>query len=259
MKKILIYAGSGANNFCIKALIWALKVEKLDSIYELTLVDHNHFLGNQWQKETDLVIFPGGRDLPYHHALKGIGNSQLLEFVRLGGNFLGICAGGYYGCASVEFEKGGSLEIVQERELRFFPGIARGPAYGVGKFRYQSEKGAQIAQLNLFSPSSSFNRSSSAYYNGGCSFIKAEQYENVSILAQYTNIKDRPAAIVKCSVGTGIAILSGVHPEYSAFYSNAKNRFKKDIFLAMQKIENKRRVLFQTILNLLNVRISVSI
>ncbi len=253
MKKILIYAGSGVNPVCIKTLLWALKLEKLDSFYSLSLVDHNNFLGTQWQKETHLVIFPGGRDIPYHDALKGAANRQLSEFVYQGGNFLGICAGGYYGCASIEFEKGGPLEIVQDRELQFFPGIARGPAYGLGKFRYQSEKGSQIAQLTLFPSPSSLNCPSSAYYNGGCSFVKAEQYENVSILAQYANIKGNPAAIVKCCVGKGIAILCGVHPEYSAFYSDAKNRFKTNFFLAMQKIENLRRALFQTILKLLSL------
>jgi len=47
------------------------------------------------------------------------------------GSFLGICAGGYYGSKFVEYQMGKVDEIKGERELEFFPGIARGPVFGV--------------------------------------------------------------------------------------------------------------------------------
>jgi biotin--protein ligase len=253
MKDILIYAGAGANSFCINLLISALKHEKLNQTHISTVTDHRFFLETEWQKKTQLVIFPGGRDVPYHRALKGPANRQISDFVHQGGSFLGVCAGGYYGSAFVEFEKGSPLEVLQDRELQFFPGIARGPAYGLGKFQYQREEDARIAHLNLFSSPSSLSCPSFSYYNGGCTFVKAEEYENVSILAQYSDIKGTPAAIVKCCVGKGTAILCGVHPEYSAHYFDAKNSLEKDFFLTLQKIESQRRVLFQTILNLLDL------
>jgi glutamine amidotransferase-like uncharacterized protein len=51
------------------------------------------------------------------------------EFVQGGGSYLGLCAGAYYGCARVVFEPGTPLEVVGDRELAFFPGIARGAAF----------------------------------------------------------------------------------------------------------------------------------
>lgn len=51
------------------------------------------------------------------------------EFVHAGGRYLGLCAGAYYGCARVVFEPGTPLEVVGDRELAFFPGIARGAAF----------------------------------------------------------------------------------------------------------------------------------
>jgi len=42
---------------------------------------------------------------------------------------LGLCAGAYYGCARVVFEPGTPLEVVGDRELAFFPGVARGAAF----------------------------------------------------------------------------------------------------------------------------------
>jgi glutamine amidotransferase-like uncharacterized protein len=55
------------------------------------------------------------------------------EFVELaGGSYLGLCAGAYYGSSRVVFEPGTPLEVIGDRELAFFPGIARGAAYPGG-------------------------------------------------------------------------------------------------------------------------------
>lgn len=251
MKKILVYRDEGANLFCVASLLSALKDEKLDQTYSLAWADKDLFQRTEWQKETHLVIFPGGRDIPYHNALEGIGNKNIKDFVLNGGNYLGICAGGYYGSAIVEFEQGGPLEVIAARELQFFPGIARGPAYGLGKFRYQSDQGAQIAQLNLVTSSTSSG--TAAYYNGGCIFVNAEKYEAISVIARYADIEGEPAAIVKCHVGDGCAILSGVHPEYSANYEYTKKHIGKSQFSALKEIEKERRTLFVNILNQLDL------
>lgn len=250
MKKILIYQDKGADPFCVSSLLFALRYEKLNQNYLLTLVKKEIFQNSAWQKETELVIFPGGRDIPYHQALKGEGNQQIKDFVQNGGKFLGICAGGYYGSATIEFEQGGPLEVLANRELGFFPGIARGPIYGLGKFCYQSEQGAQIAQLHL----GTFSTTTAAYYNGGCAFMETEKYPHISVIARYSDIEKQPAAIVKCQVGKGQAILSGVHPEYSTSYEGIRSRIKEDSqFFELKKIEHKRRTLLISILNQLDL------
>lgn len=227
MKKILIYRDSGADLFCIASLLSALKLEKIDQKTCIDWADRELFQGDKWHKTAQLVIFPGGRDLPYHQALKGTANGHIRDFVLNGGKFLGICAGGYYGSAMIEFEQGGPLEVLGARELKFFPGIARGPAYGLRKFCYKSHQGAQIAKLI------SNSSMTAAYYNGGGSFVEAEKYDGVSIIARYADIEGQPAAIVKCKVGAGVAILTGVHPENSVY----------------KEIELERRALFIGILN----------
>ena len=73
---------------------------------------------------------PGGADLPYCTHLNGHGNSLIRGFVESGGSYLGLCAGAYYGCGHVEFELGNpSMEVQGPRELRFFPGTAKGSVY----------------------------------------------------------------------------------------------------------------------------------
>ena len=44
------------------------------------------------------------------------------EFVENGGSYLGICAGAYFACDYIEFDKNGPLEVVGPRDLKFYPG-----------------------------------------------------------------------------------------------------------------------------------------
>lgn len=158
-------------------------------------------------KNFSWLIMPGGRDRPYHAALQGAGNAQIRAFVEDGGTYLGICAGAYYGCRKVEFDKGFPLEVCEDRELAFFSGTAVGPAYGKGTFEYESEKGARMAKLGTA------NGMIQIYYNGGCYF--EGDFSHVKILARYLDLPGHPPAIIECPVDKGRAILSGVHLELS--------------------------------------------
>lgn len=158
-------------------------------------------------KAISLLIMPGGRDIPYQKAFKGEPNRIIREFVKEGGNYLGVCAGAYYGCSEIIFEKDGPLEVLEQRELCFFPGAAVGPAYGPNKFSYYRPTGVCIAQLGAYD----------VLFHGGCAFHNAHLYQNeIHILARYEDIPEKPAAVVGCRVGKGKAILCGVHPEMEA-------------------------------------------
>jgi biotin--protein ligase len=241
-EQILIYVDKGADPFCIKALVHALQQELLKTSYSIKFTNHQLLQTSLCDRSTKLLIFPGGRDIPYHEALQGSGNEHIARFVQKGGAFLGICAGAYYGSASIEFEKGGPLEVVASRELRFFPGTAQGPAYGLGIFDYSHQQGARIASIEV-------NKDTYySYYHGGCAFIGEEKNPNVLTLARYADIEKKPPAIVRCHVGLGVAILCGVHPEYSGYNESASKHLQTPLLLALREIENKRRMLFQRIL-----------
>ncbi len=153
-----------------------------------------------------LFIMPGGQgDRFYHATLKGKPNALIRKFVEDGGTYLGICAGGYYGCKRVEFDQGFPLEICEERELGFFPGSGIGPAYGKGTFEYDSEKGARIAKIQTA------NGVFYTYYNGGCFF--EGDWTHARILARYLDLPNHPPAVIECPCNQGKAILSGVHFE----------------------------------------------
>lgn len=247
MEKILIYQDEGTSLCSVESLLLSLQQENLDKQFILDTIDRNFLKIKKWELNTRLLILPGGRDLPYCSALQGEINQRIVDFVRSGGKFLGICAGAYYGSRQVVFERKGPLEVVGTRELQFFPGTAYGPAYGLRKFCYEDDSGAHIAALDLRIRNSS-SKNIAAYFNGGCLFAEAKNYKNVSIISTYTDIQGAPSAIIQCRVGKGKAILCGVHPEYSAFHIRSHLYFDNKQLDLLKNIESKRRYLFQILM-----------
>lgn len=98
------------------------------SLYSITPISAAGIIDEDWEKNCVLIVFPGGAANPYHRKLSELcgnsGNARIKEFVRNGGNYLGFCAGAYYGCHSIEFDKARSLEVVCNYELGFFDGKA---------------------------------------------------------------------------------------------------------------------------------------
>jgi biotin--protein ligase len=190
--------------------------------YAVNPVTETVILKEPWAASCALLVFPGGADLGYCRSLNGDGNRLIEQYVRRGGSYLGLCAGGYYGCAKCEFEVGNrALEIVGRRELSFFPGTCRGCTFK--GFVYHSEAGAKAAQLKVNCgafPAGAVLETFKSYYNGGGVFVDAEKFADrgVEVLASYTEPLDvdggqGSAAVVYCKVGEGNAVLTGTHPE----------------------------------------------
>jgi len=207
--KILIYRDEGVGTGSFRRLFSVFS--KHASRYAIQVINRHFFSTHGWEKSTALIVFPGGRDLPYHFHLQGEKNARIRRYVENGGRFFGVCAGAYYGSAYNEFEKGGELEICGSRELAFFPRKAIGPAYGNGFFRYDGNSGIRAAQITWECGTHA------AYYHGGCLFEHAEKYAAIQVMARYSDLPGSPAAVILCIAGKGIALLSGIHPEYSSY------------------------------------------
>ena len=190
--------------------------------YAVIPVSEETLLKEPWSFTCAMIVFPGGADLGYCHALNGEGNRKILQFVRAGGAYLGLCAGGYYGSKRCEFEVGDKkMEVVGPRELAFFPGTCRGCAFK--GFVYHSEAGAKAVRLNVEKGTltgENLPDSFRSYYNGGGVFVDAGKHKNcgVEVLASFekdldVDGDDGKAAVIYCKVGEGGAVLSGPHPE----------------------------------------------
>lgn len=124
---VLIYADTGVSSNSLSNTRAALADLLADS-YDLKLATAQTLLSDPWESSTSLLVFPGGRDLPYCASLNGKANRRIKEWVKGGGKYLGICAGAYYGSGRIEFEVGTGLEVTGDRELDFFHGVCKGCA-----------------------------------------------------------------------------------------------------------------------------------
>ncbi len=201
MLRIGVYGGAGVDTHSLACTLAAFH-----KVNHEPIVVYPSFFLSDWASRIDVLVFPGGRDVPYHETLKGAPNQSIRYFVEQGGCYFGICAGAYYGAAQIQFAMNTNLEIVANRELSFYSGRAVGPVYGADQFCYRSLRGARLAQVSWA------QGSTEVYFNGGCSFIGGSG----DVIAAYQDLDGNPPAIISCSIGAGKAILCGVHPEYSA-------------------------------------------
>ena len=242
-----VYTGPGAGSRSVLSAVESLRRALKPTLLVDTLTT-DQLLQGEWTNRCRMLVMPGGADVPYCKHLNGRGNILISHFVRKqGGTYLGLCAGAYYGCSRVEFELGSEIEVLGDRELAFYPGIASGSIYS--GFNYQSEKGAIAAPIKFKSrisvgPGSSSSSTDNSvvweeckdYLNGGPGFLevsldtinsngnggalrgsyltKESSYipENIEILATFTDHNDAAAAIA-CHVGLGRAVLCSTHPE----------------------------------------------
>ena len=221
-KSIYIYNDEGVGELSLHCIKDYFSSEKI------TLISAKDIIQSGVPETADVFVMPGGADKPYANKLNGVGNDNIKKYVRQGGIYLGICAGAYYGCSSIEFQKGTKNEICEDRELNFFDGVAVGCLPEIaGNLYDQTLKSASVTSINFA------GSSTSAFYWGGCYFERGT-LKNHEVLAVYSAL-DKPA-IISCEFGKGIAILSGVHFEVSQhslerydFNEVSENRLKTEM------------------------------
>ncbi len=239
--RVTIYSDKGVGPFSLRQTAARFREKKAS----IRLVNKEKLLTGEWLKETDLFVMPGGRDTPYHDALSGLGTDLIRLFVEQGGSYLGICAGAYFACQAIEFEKGNELEVTAKRDLAFFPGLAYGPALGQGTFTYESEKGAKAARLILES-----QEQVTVYYNGGCYFDEPGQQSGIQVIARYRDLPNHPPAIVYGTKGKGRFALTGVHLEYKSTSLNTEDAYLKNIIPTLLEFEVNKTKLWNSILDI---------
>lgn len=158
-------------------------------------VDANDVIGGALTKDVFLFVMPGGADLYYAEKLNGAGNEKIKTYVAQGGNYLGICAGAYYGAREIDWAQG---EITGPRELNFFDGKATGPVYEFLEENDINKSWQNIVDVHIG------DERYVALYDAGPVF-------DGDGFATYSTGQ---SAIVKTKIGKGTAILSSPHIEY---------------------------------------------
>lgn len=75
----------------------------------------------------------------------------------------------------------------------------------------------------------------------------------VDILSRYQDLPNKPVAMVKCNIGKGTAILSGVHFEYEAADIDDDDRTAEHIIPDLAESADDRKALFRSVLSLLDI------
>lgn len=242
--QILVYNDSGVEETPLKQTLNMLHA--LTDQYEIKTINANDIINTDWEENTALLVIPGGADIPYAKKLNGKGNQKIINYVKNGGSYLGICAGGYYGANNIEFAKGTELEVIGKRELNFYPGKAVGPA--LAHYVYNSNEGARAAKLIWQ------NNEVTTYFNGGAYFEKPTNYKHVTVLARYKTLPEQNAAIVKINVDNGTVVLSGVHFEYDFQLLNKNDQYVNSIIPKLQTSNNQRLLLAKELLLSLSIK-----
>lgn len=235
-KEIYLYQDDGVSLQAFEQFSSAFKHFTKHSYFELKKIRAYDLLESDFWLKASCLVFLGGRDLPYHEKLRGKGCQKIRSYVENGGSYLGICAGAYFAASEIVFEKGTPLEVHQKRELCFFSKRAIGAVYSDPPFSYEGQTSATAALVS-FDKETLF-----VYYNGGCTF---SDLSDEKVWGRYQEIPNQPPALIECPVGLGRAVLSGVHFEIEPKYVVDK----KELFQVLEKNEEKRKRLFNLIMN----------
>ncbi|XP_045176309.2 uncharacterized protein LOC123536883 [Mercenaria mercenaria] len=93
------------------------------------------------------------------------------------------------------------------------------------------------------------------YFNGGCYFrMNSDSIpDGTIVLSHYLDLPNSPAAILRCQVGAGVAVLSGAHLEYDAVDIDDGDDNVTDIIPCLRDSAKQRRVMIRSVLQQLNI------
>jgi glutamine amidotransferase-like uncharacterized protein len=161
----------------------------------------------------DVVLHPGGSGKAQARSLGEVGRAQEIEFVRAGGGFLGVCAGGYLAACNYDW----SLGVLDARTIDTASGHWR-------RGRAELEIELSPAGMSLFDE---VDASVDIQYANGPIFAPGEREEipDYEVLALYrgevalngtsTGIMPGTPACIRGAFGNGRAIAFSPHPEKS--------------------------------------------
>ena len=211
-KNIAIYQDLGVGDFSL------FSARHFFKNHYVTTLSSKDIISGVLTDEIDIFVMPGGADIPYCEKLNGKGNKAIRHYVEQGGLYLGLCAGAYYGCAAIEFQKDTATGICDKRELGFFDGTGIGCLPDLTGERYKGDDSKAIMTDILIK-----GESYRCYYSGGC-YFKPDNDSYIEI-ARYENLDNNPLAIIEQKIGKGRALLSGVHFEVD---SSCLSRYEFD-------------------------------
>ncbi|XP_069141881.1 uncharacterized protein [Argopecten irradians] len=270
MAYVYLYSGPGADEGNSEILVRSLQKSLKPGVYTVCGLTADEIIKGAWTSIAAAFVMPGGFDKGFIRALGDPGATAIRDYVWNGGSYLGVGAGAYYACDYIEFDKDGPLEVAGDRPLKFFPGKGIGPAYG--PYSYDDERGARAPPVDFFQYPGPRSTSTKIYFNGGNLFepyskesstMKNGSTSEVTMgtyekpLGVYSGLPEQPLAVVKCTAGTGVAVLSGVQMEVRSSDLDGNNHYLKPIKQELQSYDVTNNIVWSSALQELGLQVVV--
>ena len=191
-------------------------VKKIYSERVIHACDGHEFVPRAW-KDSDLLIFPGGKCSSWDEIISNDSLDQLMDWFKKGGRIWAVCAGSYY-CS----KKSKYYDLCKLRKISLFSGLCEGPALS---------EDIKVVKVKWVRD----NTEGYVAIIGGGVFIPKEKKKNkYEVLATY----EGQAVVLRCEKEKGVGILSTLHWEFNSEHlevlrSNPER--EKDI-IEMQKL-----------------------
>ena len=159
----------------------------------------------------DVILFPGGDMWVYKSHLSAPGVNKIREYVKLGGGYIGICAGSYFAATKIVW-RGWANEPRQyftNTGLGIFSGIADGP---IDDFAPTYQVNNCVVNINRNHPiTTDIPQQLDYLYSFGPKFI-VEDSSNVAVLGR--SASGNNSVVLAVQYERGRVFLTALHPEF---------------------------------------------
>jgi hypothetical protein len=208
--RVGVFADFGASEICVQEALAALEIDPEIVPGRISGLE----IAQGKLKEFDAVVFPGGSGSRQSNSLGDIGRKKVMDFVKKGGGFVGICAGAYLGSDHPEYDWCLHLADAHVVDREHY---ARGE--GLVKVKLTSKGKKQLTEFN--------NKDNFfSYYHDGPLLAPGnnpdiEDYETLALFESDIHLENgAPAGVMpgstfllKADRGKGKVVLCAGHPE----------------------------------------------
>jgi biotin--protein ligase len=236
--RIRIYNGGGALPMCSDASLFLLRdlfaAEVASGKLEVSAIDHHEIRSttSKWQDDCALFVISGGGVTGFKDALQPDGLTAIKSYVSSGGQYLGMCAGAYFGAAEIDFTghdwQSKKPYKKQSDGLGFFDGIAKGSIDAIAPLYDGTSATCRAIDVSLGKAGLEDKeaKSASVFYGGGPEFLmpEASSMTEAQIISRYllddgqTAVAGLSCPITNNNGRNGHALLLSWHADLNSKY-----------------------------------------
>lgn len=189
---------------------WPDGVSAFEQFLDWKGIDHQRIAPSELNSQPlvgsfDAIYFPGGYAWYYKAAIDSVGLQHIRDLVLAGGGYIGMCAGAYFACDTVDWEEDGLIDY----PLNLFDGVGQGALDGIAPW---ADYTMTTVDLNPAHPINAFEPSQETMlYYGGPKFTGHSGFVFDTVGTWQAN--GGSPAIISFSYGDGRVLLVGPHPE----------------------------------------------